>query len=65
MEEGKPIRKRRLGKPRHSWEEILGWTLKKYVSIRGIRLIRLRIGILESPCGCGTEPLGSISDGVN
>ena len=28
-------------------------------------LIRLRIGIIESPVECGIESLGSISHGVN
>ena len=44
---------------------ILEWILKKYVSIQGIGLIRLRIGLLENPCECGIEPPGSISDGVS
>ena len=28
---------------------ILQWTLKRYVSVRGIGLIRLRIGIIGEP----------------
>ena len=31
---------------------ILEWTLKRKVTMRGIRLIRLRIRIKESPCEC-------------
>ena len=37
---GRPTGKRLLGRP------ILEWILKKSVSIRGIRFIRLRIGII-------------------
>jgi len=45
---------------------ILEWTLKRYVSMRVIGLLRLRIGIIgESPCECGNEPPGSISHGVS
>ena len=46
---GKPAGKRRLGRPRRRWEEILEWTLKKWESIRGIGLIRLRIGVIGEP----------------
>jgi hypothetical protein len=35
-----------LGRPRRRGRTILEWTLKKYISIRGIGLIRLRIGII-------------------
>ena len=41
--------KRPLGRPRRRWEDILERILKKYVSIRGIGLIRLRIGIIREP----------------
>ena len=42
--------KRPLGRPRRSrWETILEWTLKKYVSIQGIGLIRLRIATIGEP----------------
>ena len=44
---------------------ILEWILKKLVSIRGIGLIRLRIGAIGIPRECGIEPLGSISHGVS
>ena len=37
------IRKRSLGRPRGRFEENIRMDLKKLVSIRGIRLIRLRI----------------------
>ena len=37
---------RSLGRPRRRWEAILEWILKKCVSIRGIGLIWLRIGII-------------------
>ena len=36
---------------------ILEWTLKKKVSIRGIGLIQLRMGLLESHCECSIEQL--------
>ena len=42
---GKPRRKKPLGRPR----TILGWTLKKWVSIRGIGLNWLKIGIIGEP----------------
>ena len=45
----KPTRKRLLGRPGLDRGTILGWTLKKYVSIRGTGLIRLRIGIIGEP----------------
>ena len=32
--------------------------------MRGIGLIRLRIGIIGEPCECGIEPPGPISHGV-
>ena len=34
------------------------------MSIRGIGLIQLRIGIIGNPCECAIEPPGSISHGV-
>ena len=43
---GKPTGKRPLGRPRRRWEDNI---LKKYASIRGIGLIRLRIGIIGEP----------------
>ena len=36
-------------------------TSQKYLSIRGIKLIRLRIGVLETPSECGIETPGSIT----
>jgi hypothetical protein len=42
---GKPKGKRPLGRSRHRNEDNIRWILKKYVSIRGIGLIRLRIGM--------------------
>ena len=44
---------------------ILEWILKKYVSIRMIGLIRLRMGLFESPCECEVEPPGPISHEVS
>ena len=46
---GKPKGRRPLGRPRRRWETLLEWILKKYLSIRGIGLIRLRIGIIGEP----------------
>ena len=43
---GKPTEKRPLGRPRRRWRTILEWVLKKYVSVRGMGLFRLRIGII-------------------
>ena len=45
----KPIVKRPLGSPRRRWQTTLEWVLKKWVSIRGIGLIRLRIEIIGEP----------------
>jgi hypothetical protein len=45
----KPIGHRPLGSPRRRLDDNLKWILKKQVSIRGIGLIRLRIGITEEP----------------
>ena len=39
---GKPTGKRPLGRQKRRWEE---WILKEYVSIRGIGLIQLNLGI--------------------
>ena len=43
---GKPTGKRPLGRPRRDGKTILEWTLKRWVSMRGIGLIQLRIGII-------------------
>ena len=43
---GEPARKRPLARPRPT---ILEWALEKQVPIRGIGLIRLRIGIIGEP----------------
>ena len=44
MEIVKPTGRRSLGRPRRRWEENIGMSLKKCISIRGIGLIRLRTG---------------------
>ena len=54
MEEGRSAfkiltGKRSLGRPRRRGEEILKWILRKRVSIRGIGLTWLRIGITGKP----------------
>ena len=46
---GKPIGKGPLWKPRRRWEGTIRMTLKTYVSIRGMGLSRLRIGIIGEP----------------
>ena len=61
---GKPTR-RPLGKPRRRWEDNISMDLKEIGINTRIGLIRLRIGLLESPCHCGIEPPGSISHGVS
>ena len=38
-----------LGRPRRTYKTILEWILKKYVSIRGIGMIRFRIGAIGEP----------------
>ena len=60
---GKPTGKRPLGRPRPRWENNIRMDLKR--SVRGIGLIQLRIGLLESPCECDIESPGSISHGVS
>ena len=42
---GKPTGKRSLGRPGHRWEDNIRMDLKEI----GIRLIRLRIGIIGEP----------------
>ena len=54
--------KRPLGRNRRISETILEWTLKRQISIRGIELIRLRIGIIGE---CGIEPPVSIIHGLS
>ena len=46
---GKPTGKGPLGDLGVDGRTILEWTLKRYVSMRGIGLIRLRIGIIGEP----------------
>ena len=62
---GKHTEKRPLGRPRSRWEEDIRMDLEEIGSMRGVGLIRLRIGLLESPWECGIEPSGSISHGVS
>ena len=42
---GKPTGKRPLGRPRRRWED----NIRRYVSMRRIGLIRVRIGIIGEP----------------
>ena len=42
---GTPTGKKPLERPRRRWKTVFEWISKKWVSIRGIGLIRLRIGI--------------------
>ena len=46
---GKPTGKRPLGRPRRRWEDNIKMGLEEMVSMRGIGLIRLRIGIIGEP----------------
>jgi hypothetical protein len=46
---GKLTEKRPLGRLSVAERTILEWTLKKWVSLQGIELIRLRIGIIGEP----------------
>ena len=46
---GTPTGKRPLGRPRRIREDNNRMDLEEYVSIRGIRLIGLRIGIVREP----------------
>ena len=55
---GKPTGKRPLERPRRRWEDNIRMDLEEMG-------IRLRIGIIRSPCECGIEPPGSISHGVD
>ena len=55
---GTPSGKRPLGRPRRRWEDNIRMDLEE---IRGIGLIRLRRGLLESSCECDIEPPGFIS----
>ena len=43
----KPTGKRPLGRFRPWWEDFFKWVVKKWVFIRGIGLIRFRIGIIR------------------
>ena len=44
---GTPAGKRPLETPRRRWEDNIRMSLKELVSIRGIGLIRLRVGIIK------------------
>ena len=46
---GKLTGKRSLGRPRHRWEDNVRMDLEEIGSMRGIGLIRLRIGIIGEP----------------
>ena len=47
---GKPTGKRPLGRCRRRWEDIIRMDLEEIgISVRGIGLIRLRIGIIGEP----------------
>ena len=49
---GKPTGKRPSGRPRRRWEDSIRMDLEEIgisVSVRGIGLIRLRIGIIGEP----------------
>ena len=46
---GKPTGKRTLGRPRRRWEDNIRMDLEEKVSMRVIRLIRPKIGIIGEP----------------
>ena len=46
---GKPTGKRPLGRPRRRWEDNVRMDHKEIDIIRGIGLIRIRIGIIGEP----------------
>ena len=46
---GTPAGKRPLGRPRRRWKDNIRMNLKEIVSLQGIGLIRLRIGIIGEP----------------
>ena len=46
---GKPTGKRPLGRPRRRWEDNIRMDLEEIGINAGIRLIRLRIGIIGDP----------------
>ena len=62
---GEPTGKWLLGKPRRKWENNIRVDLKEVSVNRAIRLIRLRIEILENFYGSGIQRAGFISDGVS
>ena len=45
----KPTGMRLLGRPKHSRRAIIKWIFKKFVSIRGIEFIQLRIAAIGDP----------------
>ena len=44
-----PIGNKHLGRPKRRWEDNIRMDLKEYVLIRGIGLIRLRVGFIGEP----------------
>ena len=46
---GKPTGKKPLGRPRRRWDDNVRTDLKEIGIIRGIGLIRIRIGIIGEP----------------
>ena len=62
---GTPAEKRPSKRPRRRWEKKIECILKEEISIRGIGLIRLRIGIIGSSYECGIESPGYVSHAVN
>ena len=58
---GKPTGKRPLGRPRRRWEDNIRMDLKEIYINAGNWVDAAQ----ESPCECGTEPPGSISQGVS
>ena len=64
---GKPTGKKPLGRPRRKWEGNIRMSLEEIGINAGNRVDSAQdIPILlDSPCECGSEPPGSISQGVS
>ena len=53
-----------MGRPRLRWEDNIRMDLGE-IGISAGNWVDTAQGLLESPCECGIEPLGSISHGVS
>ena len=62
---GEPTEKRPLGRSRRRREDNIRMNLKKYLSIRGNGMIKLRISIIGGPFEGDIEPTGAMSHVVS